>query len=587
MKPSKALEGAARGAIRNGTFVLSVTFFLSFVVNILWLAGPLFMILIYDRVLSSRSEETLVALFVMVVVLLLVLGMADYARKRIVARFAAQFQERVETVLLKSTPQNEMFLRGGSKPAAGIDEIDGLRGFFHSGALISIMDFIWVPMFTTVIFILHPVLGWVALGGVAVMLALILTQMVFMGSREDEANVASNEIADLKNMLVASRDVVRSQEMGGGFKRRWLASRDNARDKAIVLKDWTAWFDGMSAVTVMLTRYTVLACGAYLTLQGQVTIGAMVAATFLVTRVLSPVKSFMGTLPGIRKAREHWKKLKLVLQSRAAKMADDYAEEVGNPLVRLELDNVSVKSPVSNAMLLRSVSLTVLPGEMIEITGAASGGKSVLAETILGMWKHSSGSIYLEGRHIGRLADSETTTSFGFVPEEPNFFAGTVEDNISRMDENASPEKVAGAARRAKLHALISALPKGYATQLDSRGSGFSRGQRYQLALARAIYHDPTLLIIDNPDPLMFENIPRKMETTLGGMLKRGSSIIVLARKPVDFALISRSIQLKDGKLVETKPQMLPKKAAAADNKVTVLSANKKKTVGVSKTAQG
>lgn len=584
MNTSKALEGAARGAIRNGTTVLSVSFFLSFVVNILRLAGPLFMILIYDRVLSSRSEETLVALFVMVAVFMLVLGMADYARKRIVARFAAQFQEKVETTLLASTPQNEMFLRGGAKPAAGIDEIDGLRGFIHSGGLIAIMDFIWVPMFVTVIFILHPVLGWVTLGGVGVMLALVLTQMIFIGNRKEEARIASNRIGELKNMLIASRDVVRTQEMGGGFKRRWLDTRDNARDKAIALKDWTSWFDSMSSTTVMLARYTVLACGAYMTLQGELTVGAMVAATFLVTRVLSPVDRFMVTIPKIREATVHWKKLKEVLTSRASHMTDNYAEELGNPRVRLQLDNVSVRSPLTNVLLLKSVSLSVQPGEMIEITSEPSGGKSVLAETILGMWKRSSGSIYMDGRHINRLADRETTTKFGFVPEHPHFFVGTIEENISRMDDDATPEKVASAARRAKLHALISALPDGYATKMDVRGTGFSSGQKYQLALARAIYHNPTLLIIDNPDPLLFERIPKKMEITLGGLLQRGGSIVVFARKPIQFSLVSRFLALKGGKLVERRASV--PKSVSSDNKVTVLDGTKKSASNMTKAAR-
>lgn len=577
MQDTQELTDAARGAMRRGSFVLATSFGLSFVVNILRLAGPLFMILIYDRVLSSRSEETLVALFAMMAVFMLVLGMADYARKRLIARFAAQFQESVETVLLGSTPQNEMFARKGSKPAPGLDEIDGLRGFFHSGGLIAIMDFIWVPMFATVIFVLHPLLGAVALGGTGVMLVLILIQMVFLGGRKEAADKASGEISKLKNMLVASRDVVRSQEMGGGFKRQWLEKRDDARDKAIVLKDWTVWFSGMSGVTVMLTRYTVLACGAYLTLQGTLTVGAMVAATFLVSRVLSPVDRFMGTLPGIFEARGNWKGLRVILRKRAAQIHDGYAREVGNPRVVLEVQNLSVKSPLNNTPLLRSVSFTVEPGEMIEITGPSNGGKSVLAEAILGMWKRGAGTIFLQGRHIDRLADAQSSAGFGYVPETPRFFAGTIEENISRMDDQATPAKVANAARRAKLHAVISSLPKGYATPIDPAGSGFSRGQRYQLALARALYTEPALLVIDTPDPLLFENIPKKMELTLGGLLKQGSAIVVMARHPLPFSLIRRSLVMNGGKLGKgTRRKSAPQLYGGDQGKVTVLKDQKK-----------
>jgi ABC-type protease/lipase transport system fused ATPase/permease subunit len=207
-------------ALRLGRRILVVAFVLSFVVNILRLSGPLFMILIYDRVLPARSEETLIALFAMVAAFLIAQGVIDYARRRILARFGAQFQERLEVSLFANAGQGDLFEAGRTKPVAGLDQVDGLRAFFHSSSLIAIFDFFWAPMFIVVVFIFDPLLGWVCLGGMTLILCLVLTRMAFIGTRETEATAASRGISDLKTMMAASRDTIRSQDMARGFTDR-------------------------------------------------------------------------------------------------------------------------------------------------------------------------------------------------------------------------------------------------------------------------------------------------------------------------------------------------------------------------------
>lgn len=548
-----ALEGSAKHALRMGGTILATAFVLSFVVNMLRLAGPVFMILIYDRVLPSRSEETLLALFLMVALLMLILGMLDYVRRRILARFAAQFQERLENRLFASASQNEMFESGKSKPANGLDEVDGLRGFFHSGALIAVFDFLWVPMFLLFSFVLHPWLGWVSLAGIGVMLVLILIQMGFMGGRGAQATAASKSITDLKTMMAASRDVVRSQEMTRGFKQRWLHARQTSRDKAIALKDWTIWFSSMSSATLLVVRYAVLATGAYLTLQGELTVGAMVASTFLVTRILSPVDSFFGELPNIGQAIGHWRRLQRILAGRASALADLPADDGANARARLSLSNVSVRSPLTGELLLKHVTLDVAKGQILEILGSSGGGKTVLAETILGLWKRSAGAVLCNGRNLAGLSEIETAHMFGYVPETVKFIAGTLQENIAHLDPDPDPEKVSAAARQARLLATINALPDGFQTQIDAAGTGLSKGQRHQLALARALYNAPQILIIDDPDPMWFEAIPKTIEKTFHAILARGGVIILLARKPLALVQARTRLSLEGGVLKPVK----------------------------------
>ncbi len=545
----RTLVGSAAQALRRGSAILMVAFALSFLVNLLRLAGPIFMILIYDRVLPARSKETLVALFMMVVVFLIAQVVLDYARKRILARFGAQFQERLEVSLFARAGQGDLFAQGRTKPVSGLDEVDGLRAFFHSSSLIAIFDFMWTPMFLFVVFVLDPLMGWVCVGGMGLIFVLVLIRMALIGNRQSESDAVGRSITALRTMIAASRQTIRTQDMAGGFKMRWLAARRESRDRGIALKDWTVWFDSLCGVTVVFTRYSVLATGAWLTLGGQLTIGAMVAATFLVTRVLVPVENFLTELPQIMEAWGNWGRLKKVIDAKLADPGDVLPEEPGNPRVRLSLVNVAVRNPRSGDLILKAITLDVGPGQMVQITGMTGKGKTVLAETIMGHWRQSGGTILLNGQNLSRLPDGETERVFGYVPEQPGFVAGSLAENIAHLATDPDPARVAVAARKACLHAIISALPDGYQTQIDAGASVLSRGQRAQLALARAIYHMPQLLVIDELDPMMMELLPKTLEKTFDQLMQAGGSILVFSRKPLPWRQIAASFQIDQGRL--------------------------------------
>lgn len=555
MKSARRLEGAARAALRRSAPLLGFALFVSFFVNVLRLTGPLFMLLIYDRVLGSRSVETLVALFALLLGFLLVLGVLDYARRRMLGRMGARFQEEMEEVLFASAGRNEIYTHSKTKPTVGMDEVDGLRGFFHSSSLIAIFDFLWCPMFLFVVFLLSPVLAWVCMGGLAILAVMYAVQAVFMGDRQRTAARAGAQVGELRNLLAVSRTTLRGQDMTTGFHARWSQRRNAARDASVTLRDWVGWFEAMSRVVVMVTRYSVLAMGAYLALQGTLSVGAMVAATFMVTRVMVPVDQMLRGIPQALAARDHWTRLRSLLSRRAADMRDGYRDQRGDTGARLVLDAVSVRSPVTRAPILRSISMTLAPGDFAEVTAMSSQGKTVLAETILGMWPNAQGRILVDGRNVARIADADARSLFGYCPEQPRFVDGTLEENIARLDPALDPEKVAFAARRARLHAAIEALPDGYQTEIDADGSAFSRFERSQIALARAIYDAPRLLIIDGFDLDMLVRIPKRLDLTFAGLKERGVAVLVLTRRPLNLAATTRRFELQDGKLRElTRP---------------------------------
>lgn len=550
----RKLNGYAALALRQGRGILVIAFILSGLVNALRLTGPLFMILIYDRVLPARSQETLVALFVIVTTFLMAQALGDYGRKRILARFGAQFQERMEVGLFAAAGRGALFAQGRSKPVLGLDEVDNLRGFFHSTSLIAIYDFIWTPMFLLVIFVLNPLLGWVCLGGIALIGLTVAIQITFLGTRESDANAASAGISELKAMVTASRDVIRNQDMAQGYKARWLQARATSRDRAIALKDWTMWFDSVADMVVLLTRYTVLGTGAYLTLQGTLTIGAMVAATFLVSRSLIPVEKFLTELPDIFAALRNWALLKRVLHSLDEEVPDAFADEPGNPRALLSLVNVQARSVHSGDLVLKGITLDIAPGQIVQIIGPSGRGKTALAEVIMGQLKRSAGTILVNGMNPARLNDKETERLFGYLPDDPGFVAGTLAENIARLDPDMDPARVAAAARRACLHARISALPEGYQTQIDANARSLARGQRAQLALARAVYHMPKLLILDEPDAVLFDLYPKTMEKTFDQILEAGGAVLILGRKPFAIKRLTATHMLEDGRLKLVKP---------------------------------
>jgi ATP-binding cassette subfamily C protein len=532
---------------------VAAAFVMSFIYNALRLTGPLFMLLIYDRVLPSRSVETLVALFIMVAVFVLTMGLIDYSRRRVLARFGAQFQERIEERLFTATSRNEFFVRAQAKPTAGLDQLDGLRAFFHSGALVSILDFFWMPMFLAIIFVLHWILGWLTVGGIAFLALLIAARMLSSSAREERAKTASKKIGILKDLMVSSRDVIRGQEMGAAVKERWLAARKASRDRAIELRDRTLWFDVYIRQFRLLLQYSVMATGAYFTLMGELTVGAMVAAMFLVSRVFSTVEDFLGDFPTIWKSWGQWKSLKRILAAKEAVHANPYNDTEADLRAKLELANVSVRSPLTGQQILRSLNLRIGSGRMVEIIGESRAGKTVMAETILGGWKTSGGTILFGGVNVERLSDRETAKTFGYVPETVTFVAGTIEENIARLEVAPDRDRVVAAAKMAQIHQIIMALPEGYHTQIDAAGSGFSRGERHRLAFARAVYNEPELLIIDEPDQLLREDLLKSLRPALAEFKNRGAVVIVFAREKLSHPMSSGQLLLDRGRLKQFK----------------------------------
>ncbi len=552
-----------RATLHGLRHILYFSVIFTFVYSALRLAGPLFMILTFDRVLPSRSAPTLVALLILLVIVLLVMTLLDYSRRRILARFGAQFQERIEDHIFSSTSRDTYFRRTQAKPAPGLNQADELRGFFHSSSLMSVLDILWCPLFVAVVFFVSPAIGWVLVAGFGVLVLIMIAKALFTRGRDEHFSEASHRISDLKDQLQASRDVIETQQMMAAHNERWVQARRQARDRAIELNDWTAWFSSLSYHAATLVQYVALAAGAYLAISGQLTIGGMIACMYLSRQVLHPFQRFLQKIPSILQARANWVALDKILKE------SGQTGDVVEGAMTLSLSQVTVRSPVARRKLLRNIHFKVSPGSAIEIVGNSGSGKTVLAEALIGRCPRRipfgasdvaeqtgcrrTGDVLLGAVDVERLSIVDAANIFGYVPQLVGFVSGTIEENIAGLRAEPDRKRLEHVARLAQLHERILALPEGYRTPIDTAGSIFSKSERHQLALARALYPNPKVLIVDEPDQTFREGLSKGLKSEIAAFLNAGGILVIFSRLALRSFRPTRRFALENGELTEVK----------------------------------
>jgi ATP-binding cassette subfamily C protein len=423
---------------------------------------------------------------------------------------------------------------------------------------VSILDFLWSPLFLGAVFILSPLVGWVVVAGLALLGLIITVKLAFAKARDERFSEASEKIDDLKDKLLVSRDVIESQQMMAAYNERWVQARRRARDGAVELKDWNAWFTILSSHTALLIQYVALATAAFLAISGELTIGAMVACMYLSRQVFFPMERFLQQIPSIGEAFANWKTLDRTLKT--ARSSVGIAVD-GAPL---RLSHVTVRSMVTNRRLLRNISFEILPGSAVEIVGSTSSGKTLLAEALIGRCPRTtlmagqaglrrSGDILLGTTEIEQLSIVDAAKTIGYVPQLVAFVTGTIEENIAGLEIEPDANRVMQVARLAQIHDRILALRDGYSTRIDAAGSIFSKSERHQLALARALYSDPRILVVDEPDQSFREALSRSLKSEVADFLGRGGILVILTRVALRSYKLSRRFNLDDGELKEVE----------------------------------
>jgi ATP-binding cassette, subfamily C, bacterial len=524
-------RGAAelRGArsAQSGLF-WAVTLFSAFV-NLLMLTGPLFMLQVYDRVLGSRSEETLLALFLLVAFLFAMMGLLDAARARVMVRLAARFQAALEARVFRAALERSALYPGDAPAAMGLRDLESIRQLLAAPVFLALFDLPWAPLFLLAVFVFHPWLGVLASAGGAVLVLITWANQATTRRAVLSAQSAMQRADRLSEQLRDEADLIQSLGMRGAGFARWVAARSVAIRETMAASDATGAYSTFTRTFRLFLQSAMLALGALLVLKGELTSGAMVASSILMGRALAPVEQSIAGWSMVQRAQEAWRRLSLLL---AAAPEESARTALPRPRARLEANQLTVVPPGHNQAALRMVSFKLDPGQALGVIGPSGAGKSTLARAITGAWRPASGWIRLDGATLDQYDPDVLGDHIGYLPQRVTLFDGTIAENIARLSTAPDDAAIVRAAQKAAAHQMILDLPMGYDTRVTQAGGRLSGGQIQRIGLARALYGDPVLLVLDEPNSNLDNDGSMALNAAIRAMKEDGKSVIIMAHRP-------------------------------------------------------
>ncbi len=474
-----------RQALQSSRNLFIATFVFSFFVNALMLTGPIYMLQVYDRVLGSRSEETLFALSLLVAFLYLTMGMLDYARGRIMARIGARFQSLLDHRVFSAVLKQAGLAAGRQGPNTGLRDLEAVQRLLSSPALFAVFDIPWTPIFLLAIFVFHPWLGYMAVIGGATLIVITVLNQVLTKRSVMEANLATAQADAFAENVRSEAELVQSLGMRAAVFDRWLIYRDRSLASTISASDWTGTFAAASKTLRLFLQSAMLGLGAYLVLQGEMTGGSMIAGSILLGRALSPIEQAIAQWPLVQRAQQGWGAL-IELLEKSPPQAPRTPLPV--PKAILDMQQVTIVPPGDQQAALRMMTFRIEPGQAVGVIGKSGAGKSTLARAIAGVWPVAGGKIRLDGATIDQYDPDTLGGYIGYLPQKVTLFDGTIAENIARLSTSPDSKLVIEAAKKAGAHDLIVQMPDGYDTRVSAHGGRLSGGQVQRVGLARAMY---------------------------------------------------------------------------------------------------
>ncbi|MDB5643593.1 MAG: rhizobiocin secretion protein [Hyphomicrobiales bacterium] len=524
---------------------LAVVAMFSGVVNILALTGSIYMLQVYDRVITSRSVPTLVGLTMLMVGLYLVNGLLEVLRTRITMRVGARFDRAMRGSVFGAMMQLPLRQVEPVESAQAVRDLEQVRAFVAGPGPISLFDMPWMPVYLGLVYLLHPVLGLVATAGAVLLVFLTILTEVFSRA---PARAAATSAMRLNALTEASRrnaEVICALGMLGDFRRRFeMLSAANLADQ-LRAQDVTTQLGSITKVFRMVLQSGMLGLGAYLTISGEATGGIMIAASILTSRALAPVEIAIANWRTFVSARQSYARLKLLVKIGGVRKA---TLELPAPVANLKLENVSLAPPGHTVASVRNISLTLEAGQGLGIIGPSASGKSTLARGIVGLWRPlGQGSVRLDAASLDQWPDHLLGRHIGYLPQDIELFEGTIAENIARFRPDASMADVIAAAQDAGVHELILHLDKGYETDIRSGGQPLSAGQRQRIALARALFGNPFLVVLDEPNSNLDSDGEEALTRAIASVRARGGIVVVIAHRPSALAAVDMVMVLAKG----------------------------------------
>lgn len=513
-------------------------------INLLMLTVPIYMLQVFDRVLTSRSHETLLLLTLIAIGAIVTLSGLEAVRSRLFVRVSVWLNAQLSGDILKGSITSALGSAGRTS-ARGLRDIETVRSFATGPGVFPLIDAPWMPLFLGVMFLLHPIVGWIATVGALLLFGMALFNEYATRPLLDQAAGASNKSIQRAEAAVRNADVIEAMGIAPNLVRRW--DSDNA--EAIQLQAMASNRAGTISSVVKFLRFgiqlLIMGVGAYLAIIQEMTPGAMIAGSIIMGRALAPVDQAIGTWKGLVAARAAYGRLKILL---AAGDASTSTMALPRPEGRLTAVNASFAIQGQTDPILSGISFELEAGEALGLVGPSAAGKTTLARLIVGSLRASTGAVRLDGANLSEWASSDRGQYIGYLPQDVELFDGTVQENIARMGD-AQAEAVIKAAKLAGVHEMILHLPDGYNTQIGDGGAILSGGQRQRIGLARALFGDPQLLVLDEPNSNLDREGDKALRTAIQSLRERGATLVVIAHRPNVLEQVDKILVLRDGRI--------------------------------------
>ncbi len=516
----------------------------SLFINLLLLVSPLYIMQLFDRVLGSRSGATLLMLTLAAFGALAVLAVLEALRARLLVRAGLALDEIVSRPVLAELLRSAVSPKGSAQPYA-MRDLATLRAFLSGRGIFAFFDAPWAPVFVALIYVFHPVFGMIATLGIVLLFALAIVEEKITQPHIEEARARGRESGAFAEQSARNAEVVYALGMIPAVAGRWRALNDRATAPQTRASNRTGVTLAATKFTRLLLQITMLATGAWLIIEQHVSPGIMIAATLILGRALSPVEMAISGWKAMIETRGAWARLRAMTEAMEARPAP---MPLPPPEGRLEVERV-VFARTPSRPILKGVSFELAVGESLGLIGPSAAGKSTLARIVMGIWAPVTGAVRLDGADIAEWERERLGRYVGYLPQDVELFSGTVAENIARLeDPQRCTEQIIAAARGAGVHDMILRLPEGYDTNIGPEGTVLSGGQRQRIGLARALFGEPRLVVLDEPN----SNLDSEGEDALMQCMQRLKeervTLIVITHRPSILVNIDRMLVLREGR---------------------------------------
>jgi len=513
--------------------------FFSLFINLLMLTFPIYMLSIYERVLYSYSMPTLYTLTIGAVIALIVMGILDFLRSRLLVHVGVDMDRTLSRPVFSEMLRDKCRI-GGLGYHDGLKDVNTLRNYFSGNAIFAFFDAPWTPLYILVIWLMHPLLGYFALAGAVLLFVLGIFQELLTRKKLAQAGAIEGDANQFVTACMRNAEVVNAMSMTPGVADHWRATSNEATRLQTQANSTGGAMTASTQSIRSAMQVLIFGLGAYLVLQNQSTPGIIIAASIIMRQALQPVERAMGSWRQTVDARAAYKRLDELIKS----MPVEEEMELPPPEGRLEAEGASLA--IDGTTILRGVTFGLPAGEMMGLIGPSGAGKTTLCRLILGLWPSMGGKVRLDGYDVHAWDQAQLGPYIGYLPQDVELFPGTVSENIARMGD-VQPEKVVAAARLAGIHEMVLKLPKGYDTWIGDDGVRLSGGQRQRIALARAMYDSPKLVVLDEPNSNLDDAGEKALIQALKQLQENGVTTVIVTHKPALLNNVDKVLMLKEG----------------------------------------